>query len=140
MAGVMVQGSAVITGNRFEGNGPRQGGPPNFAAWIQGGSTVSFSNNRTDRWRHGLHASGAKSVHATGNTSTRFLGTAIVVRESELPAHVVGNIAVSDNGDDEAVQVTGPQGVVQENARKAVQRKSESDRSRTSTGGEEEQP
>lgn len=140
VAGVMVQGSAVISGNRFEGNGPRQGGPPNFAAWIHGGSTVSFSDNRTDRWRHALYASGANKVHATGNTATRFLGTAIVVRESELPAHVFGNTAVSDNGDDKAVQVTGPQGVVQENLRKAVQRKSESGESRTSAGGAAEQP
>ena len=128
VAGVMVQGTAVISGNRFEGNGPRQGGPPNFAAWVQSGSTVSFSDNLTDRWRHALYASGAKEVHATGNTATQFLGTAIVVRESELPAHVFGNTAVSDNGKDEVVQVTGPQGVVQENLRKAAQRRSESGR------------
>ena len=125
VAGVMVQGSALISGNRFEGNGPRQGGPPNFAAWVHGGSTVSFSDNQTDRWRHALFASGAKQVHATGNTAARFLGTAIVVRESKLPAHVFGNTAVSDKRDDEAVQVTGPQGVVQENSRRAVGRKSE---------------
>ena len=123
VAGVMVQGFAVISGNRFEGNGPRQGGPPHFAVWVRRGSTVSFSGNDTNQWRHALYASGANQVHATGNTASRFLGTAIVVTESKLPAHIFGNTAVSDNGDDEAVRVTGPQGLVQENSRKAVARR-----------------
>ena len=101
---------------------------------------MSFSDNQTDRWRHALYASGAKKVHATGNTATRFLGTLIVVRESELPAHVFGNVAVSDNGEDEAVQVTGPQGVVQENSRKAVERNTQPRTSRTSSDVEAEQP
>ncbi len=140
VAGVMVQGAATISGNRFEGNGPRKGGPPNFAAWVHGGSTVSFSGNRTDRWRHALFASGAKRVHATENTAIRFIGTAIVVRESELPAHVFGNVALSDNSQDEAVQVTGPQGVVQDNSRQAVERESESDRARAKAGSESEKP
>ena len=126
VAGVMIQGSADISGNRFEGNGPRRGGPPNFAAWVHGGSTVSFTNNQSLRWRHALFASGAKKVHATGNTATQFIGTAIVVRQSELPAHVFGNTAVSNNDDDEPVEITGPQGVVQENFRRPVQPKSES--------------
>ena len=120
MAGVLVQGSAVISGNRFEGNGPRRGGPPNFAAWVQGGSTVSFLDNQTDRCRHALFASGAKQVHATGNTASQFLGTAIVVKDSNLPAHVFGNTALSDNADDNAVQITGPQGIVGNNSRKAA--------------------
>lgn len=130
VAGVMVQGSAMISGNRFEGTGPRQGGPPNFAAWIHAGSTVSFVNNQTDRWRHALYATGAKYVLATGNTATRFLKTAIVVHNSEQPVHVTENTAVSDNAADEAVQVTGPQAVVQGNARKTQQNQSNSSRSK----------
>ncbi|MFP6765884.1 MAG: right-handed parallel beta-helix repeat-containing protein, partial [Planctomycetaceae bacterium] len=132
VAGVMVQGTATISGNQFEGNGPRGGpGPPNFAAWVHGGSTVSFSSNRSDRWRHALFASGAKQVRATDNTASQFLGTAIVVDKSELPAHVFGNVAISDNSEDEAVKVTGAQGVVLENSRKAADRKNEASGSRT---------
>lgn len=128
VAGVMVQGTASISGNQFQGNGPRAGGPPNFAAWVQGGSTVSFSNNRVDHWRHALFASGAKQVRATNNTASKFLGVAIVVNKSQLPAHVFGNIAMSDNEEDQAVKVNGPQGVVLENLRKATV-------SRTETNG-----
>ncbi len=124
VAGVMVQGTAMISGNQFQGNGPRGGpGPPNFAAWIHGGSTVSFSDNRTDRWRHALFASGAKQVRATGNTASHFLRVSIVVDKSEKPAHVFGNVAISDNSDDEAVKLSGPQGVVGENSRKGPDRK-----------------
>lgn len=118
VAGVMVRGTATITGNRFVGNGPRRGpGPPNFAAWVQDGSTVSFSGNRVDGWRHALFASGAKRVRAIDNTTSRFLGTAIVVDDSVLPAHVFGNLAISENAEDQAVRVRGPQGVVADNVR-----------------------
>lgn len=121
VAGVMVQGSASISGNRFEGNGPRKGGPPNFAVWVHGGSTVTFTDNQTDRWRHALFASGAKQVYAKGNTTSQFFGTAIVVKDSNLPAHVFGNVALSDNADDKAVQVTGPPGIVANNSREATE-------------------
>ena len=121
VAGVLVEGTAEIRGNQFQGNGPRGGpGPPNYAAWVRGGSTVSFCNNRTDRWRHALYAAGAKSVRATDNTSSNFLGTAIVVSKSETPAHVFGNIAISDSQKDKAASVEGSQGVVAENVRRAL--------------------
>jgi parallel beta-helix repeat protein len=132
VAGVMVQGTATILGNRFKGNGPRAGGPPNFAAWIHGGSNVLFSNNRTDRWRHALFASGANQVWATDNTASNFLGTGIVVDKSKLPAHVFGNIALSESEKDEAVRVKGPQGVVRENVRKTPDPPKESENARTS--------
>ncbi len=118
VAGVMVQGTATISGNQFHGNGPRGGpGPPNFAVWVHGGSNVMFANNRTDRWRHALFASGAKQIHAVNNRTSNFLGAAIVVGKSELPAHVFGNTALSDSEKDQAAQVSGPQGVVAENER-----------------------
>ena len=99
--------------------------------WGHGGSTVSFSDNRSDRWRHALFASGAKQVRATDNTASQFLGTAIVVDKSELPAHVFGNVALSDNSKDEAVKITGSQGVVLENSRKATDRKTETSEAAT---------
>lgn len=121
VAGVMVQGTAMISSNRFDGNGPRAGGPPNFAAWIQAGSTVSFSNNSTDRWRHAIFASGANQVRVIDNTISNFLGAGVVVNASALPAHVFGNVALSDKQDDEAATVDGPQGVVRDNVRKTLE-------------------
>ncbi len=119
VAGVMVQGTAYIINNQFQGNGPRSGpGPPNHAAWIHGGSTVSFRNNQVDHWRHALFASGAHRVWATDNTVKNFLGTAIVIEKSTLPVHVFGNTAFSDSEKDTAARVDGPQGIVAENVRK----------------------
>jgi hypothetical protein len=118
VAGVMLQGTATIADNSFFGNGPRRGGPPNFAAWIHGGSTVSFQNNSTDGWRHALFASGANRVLAIDNTAANFIGTAIVINESKLPAHVVGNVAISNKKDDQAVRVKGLQGAVAENLKR----------------------
>jgi hypothetical protein len=121
VAGVLVRGTATMTGNQFNGNGPRTGGPPNFAAWVHPGSTVTFTDNRVDRWRHALSASDAESVRAIGNTTSRFLDTSIVVSNSKLPAHVSDNVAVSENETDEAVRVTGAQGAVDGNVRQATE-------------------
>ncbi len=118
VAGLLVDGTADVTNNRFEGSGPRGGpGPPHFAVWVRAGSDVIFSHNHVHRWRHALSASGARRVRAMDNTVRRFLGTAIVVNKSELPAHVFGNVAMSDNAQDQAVQVEGHQGIVAENKR-----------------------
>ncbi len=137
VAGVMVQGTAHIDGNQFLGNGPRGGpGPPNFAVWVQDGSTVSFCDNQVDRWRHALFASGAKRVLAINNTAMNFLGTAIVVDKSELPAHVFGNIAMSDSEKDIAAKVGGAQGVVAENERKPLPPKKEANTEKAPANGE----
>ncbi len=123
VAGVMVQGSAVIRDNRFEGNGPRRGpGPPNFAVWAHGGSEVTFTGNEVDRWRHALHASGAKNMTANNNRISRFLGTAIVIQKTAAPANAFGNVAFSGNAKDRAVSVSGPQGVVNANVSKPVKK------------------
>ena len=118
VAGVMVQGTADISGNTFQGNGPRRGGPPNFAVWVHKDAQVSVSQNNFSQWRHAIFASAAKRVSATNNTVRKFLGTAIVVKNSTLPTHVTGTIAHSKNPTDKPVEVTGPQGVVTNNTLK----------------------
>ncbi|MCA8999440.1 MAG: right-handed parallel beta-helix repeat-containing protein [Planctomycetaceae bacterium] len=116
VAGVLVRGTATLIGNQMDGNGPRKGpGPPHFAVWVHEGSTVTFVDNQVDRWRHSLSASNAENVRVIGNTTSRFLDTAIVVVNSKQPAHVSGNVAVSDDEKDECVRITGPQGVVSDN-------------------------
>jgi nitrous oxidase accessory protein NosD len=120
VAGVMVQGTATISSNKFEGNGPRGGGPPNYAVWVQEGSEVVIADNTSDRWRHAVFANSAKKISITDNRASQFLKTAIVVQKTESPAHVTGNIAVSDTATDQAVSITGPTGIVTDNEVRAV--------------------
>jgi parallel beta-helix repeat protein len=118
VAGVMVQGTADISGNTFQGNGPRRGGPPNFAVWVHKNAQVNVSQNIVSQWRHAIFASAAKKVSATNNTVRKFLGSAIVVKNSTLPTHVTGTIAHSNNPKDKPADITGPQGVVTNNTLK----------------------
>jgi len=107
VAGVLLQGVAKIEKNRFHGNGPRKGGPPNFAIWVRDGSEVTFSGNRVKGWRHALFASKAKQVTANDNQVRAFLGTALVIRDSELPATATGNRAFSDDPKAQAIEISG---------------------------------
>lgn len=119
VAGILVQGTATISGNQFVGNGPRKGpGPPNFAVWVHEGSTVEFTDNQIEGWRHALFASKAEQVRAIHNTTRRFIATAIVINDSVQPAYATDNIAISDDGKDESVRITGRQAVVTNNIRR----------------------
>jgi len=119
VAGLLVQGTARITGNDFVGNGPRRGpGPPNFAVWVRSGSDVLVSGNHISGWRHALDASGARKIRVIENTASGFLGTAFVVTGTSTPAHLFGNVALSGNPKDKVIAVTGPRGVIAENQRK----------------------
>ena len=95
VAGILLSGTAKINDNKFLGNGPRSGGPPNFAVWVREGSEIQFNNNNVDRWRHALFASGAIAVHANDNQIKNFIGTAIVVKGSTTRVEVSGNKAHS---------------------------------------------
>jgi parallel beta-helix repeat protein len=107
VAGVLLQGNATVKNNRFHGNGPRKGGPPNFAIWVREGSEVTFSDNQVKGWRHALFASKAKQVTANDNQVRAFLGTALVIRESEKPATATGNRAFSDDPKAQAIEISG---------------------------------
>ena len=107
VAGVLLQGTAHIEKNRFHGNGPRKGGPPNFATWVREGSSVTFSNNEVDHWRHALFASKAKQVSANDNKVHAFLGTALVIRNSEKPTEASGNVVFSDDTNSKALDIIG---------------------------------
>lgn len=115
VAGILVNGSAEIQGNRFMGNGPRAGGPPNFAVWAQPGSKVVFNGNHVEKWRHALFATGAVKVVAKDNDVSLFVGTAVVVKDSKEPAEVTGNTATSDDAKAKAADVSGPDGNVSGN-------------------------
>jgi nitrous oxidase accessory protein NosD len=108
VAGVLLQGNATVKKNRFHGNGPRKGGPPNFAIWVREGSEITFSDNQVKGWRHALFASEAKQVTASDNQVRAFLGTALVIRDSEKPATATGNRAFSDDPKAQAIEISGP--------------------------------
>ena len=123
VAGVLLQGTATISGNQFHGNGPRRGGPPNFAVWVSAGSTVDFENNTVNRWRHALHATGAQAVKANDNHISQFLGTGIVIQNTKTPAEVTGNTAWSADPKAQAVTINGAQGKVAGNQVKPLKPK-----------------
>ena len=121
VAGVLLQGTAHIEKNRFHGNGPRKGGPPNFATWVREGSSVTFSNNEVDHWRHALFASKAKQVSANDNKVHAFIGTALVIRNSEKPSEASGNTAFSDETNSQALEIIGPKAKVSGNLVEKIQ-------------------
>ena len=112
VAGVLLQGNAMVKNHRFHGNGPRKGGPPNFAIWVREGSEVTFSDNQVKGWRHALFASKAKQVTANDNQVRAFLGTALVIRDCEKPTTATGNRAFSDDPKAQAIEVSGPTATV----------------------------
>ena len=123
VAGVLLQGTASISGNQFHGNGPRRGGPPNFAVWVRAGSTVDFENNTVNRWRHAVHASEAQSVKANANQISQFIDTGIVIQNTKKPAEVTGNTAWAADPKAQAVTITGALGKVTDNQVKPMKKK-----------------
>jgi hypothetical protein len=54
-------------------------------------------------------------VVVTNNTIMNFQGTAILVKESQQPAHVFGNTATSADPQAKVVDVQGMSGIVEAN-------------------------
>jgi hypothetical protein len=50
----------------------------------------------------------AKQVTANDNQVHAFLGTALVIRDSELPSTATGNRAFSNNPKAQAIEISGP--------------------------------
>lgn len=115
VAGILLDGTALIANNHLWGEGPRAVGPPNFGVWVQEGSKANVDSNRIHGWRHGLFALKSQQVTVLGNNVSEFHKTAIVVQDSTLPTHVFGNTAVSEDEKAAAMRITGPQGTVSEN-------------------------
>lgn len=113
VAAVLVQGKATVSGNTFTGVGPKQGN----AVWVWENSTATVSDNSFNGYRAGVNASKA-TVVVTGNSIKQFHGTAIIVKDSQEPAHVYGNTATSADAKAKVVNVQGPSGIVEENVLK----------------------
>lgn len=113
VAAVLVQGKATVSGNTFAGVGAKQGN----AIWVWENSTATVSDNSFDGYRAAVNASKA-TVVVTGNSIKQFQGTAIVVKDSQTPAHVYGNMATAADPKAKVVDVQGPSGIVVENVLK----------------------
>lgn len=113
VAGVLAHGNVDVIGNRFQGQGPGQGS----AVWVWKESTVTVANNRVQGYRNTVNASGSQ-VTATNNITREFEGPSIIVRKSSAPAHVYGNLAISNNPQDTAVDVEGALGAANANTLK----------------------
>ena len=113
VAAVLVQGKATVSGNTLTGAGAKQGN----AIWVWENSTATISDNSFDGYRAAVNATKA-TVVVTGNTVKQFQGTAIIVKDSQKPAHVYGNTATSADPKAKVVDVQGPSGIVEENVLK----------------------
>ena len=113
VAAVLVQGKATVSGNTFVGVGAKQGN----AVWVWENSTATIADNSFDGYRAAVNATKA-TVVVTGNTIQQFQGAAIIVKDSQKPAHVFGNTATSADTKAKVVDVQRPSGVVEENVLK----------------------
>jgi hypothetical protein len=109
VAGVLVHGKVRLVGNRFIGQGGKQGS----AIWVWDKSEMAAHGNEFAGYRNAVNAGGS-AVVATNNIVRGFQGTAIIVRKSTAPAHVFGNTAFSQDPQATAAQVDTP-GVVADN-------------------------
>ena len=70
-----------------------------------------------DGYRAAVNATKA-TVTVTGNSIKQFQGTAIIVKDSQNPAHVHGNTATSADPKAKVADVQGPSGNVEQNVLK----------------------
>ena len=110
VAGVRVAGTVSLSGDTFNGQTVRKGGPPHFGVWALPGSTVRMEGCRFTSWRHALFASGA-TVVAKNNRAEDIPSVAFVVREPVGELSLVENVAVSADPAFKVVDARG-EGVV----------------------------
>jgi parallel beta-helix repeat protein len=110
VAGVLVQGTAHIHGNQFEGRGPDKQAS---AIWVPFGgafnikSTVTVSKNTCTGYRNLINAS-QSGVTAIDNTVSNYSGPAIIAKQPSVPPRVLGNIAFSDQEKDAVTALDEP--------------------------------
>lgn len=110
IAAVLVHGTATITGNRFHGQGEKQGN----AIWVQAQSTATIDGNDIRNYRSAVQATQA-AVTIKNNSLHGVRGVAMVVKDSSQPAHVFGNVATSPDAQMKIVDLQGPAGIVRDN-------------------------
>ena len=100
VAGLLIEGNVHVFGNRFQGKGPGQGS----AVWVWKGSQATVVNNQVAGYRNAVNAASAQ-VTALDNITRDFEGPAIIVKSQTSPAQVLGNLAISANPKNKAVDI-----------------------------------
>lgn len=103
VTGILADGNVVAVGNEFHGEAGDKGGPPGSAVWAVKNSKLWLSNNRMDGCRTALQADGAERVTALDNQIRRFVGSALIVRNTTGAVRVSGNVAESRNQQDQVL-------------------------------------
>jgi len=103
VTGILADGNVVVIGNEFIGEAADNGGPPGSAVWAMKNSKILLSSNRVDGCRMALQADGAEQVTALDNQIRRFVGAALMVKNTTGTAHVFGNVAESRNPQDKVL-------------------------------------
>lgn len=109
VAGIIVDGTARIRGNRFEGTGKN-----GSAVWGWGKADLTIIGNHVDGYRNLVNSTGNK-ITVVDNVVKNFQGTAITVKNPLGTATVSGNVALSKNPKDKGVVFDGPAGKLKEN-------------------------
>lgn len=109
VAGILVDGTARIRGNRFEGTGKN-----GSAVWGWGKADLAVIGNHVDGYRNLLNSTGNK-LTVVDNLIRNFQGVAITVKNPIGNAVIAGNVAVSKNPKDKAVVFDAPQGLPKDN-------------------------
>jgi hypothetical protein len=86
VAGVLIEGRALLHQNRFLGQGPGQG----TAVWVWPQSRVTVAESSFRGYRHAVNASKSEVLIAD-NQVQAFEKVAILVKQPSRPAHVLGN-------------------------------------------------
>lgn len=101
VAGIIVDGTARIRGNRFEGTGKN-----GSAVWGWGKADLTIIGNQVDGYRNLVNSTGNK-ITVVDNVIKNFQGTAITIKNPIGNAHAHGNVAISKNPKDKAIVFDG---------------------------------
>jgi hypothetical protein len=96
VAAVLVQGSVRLFNNRMIGRGHSQENKQGTAVWVWEGSDTTITSNTFRGYLTAVKATGSQ-VFIDSNHISDFRDAAILVKDSREPAHVLNNVAVSDN-------------------------------------------
>ena len=110
VASILVQGTATVVDNRFEGRGKEQGS----AVWVWQDATATVVGNSFSGYRAVVDVTQANVV-VTNNVVRSSGSPAIIVRDSPEPAHVFANTVISKDENAVVVEIQGPSGIVAEN-------------------------
>ncbi len=103
VAGILVDGTAHLRGNRMQGNPGKSGA----AVWALAKSSITIIGNNVDGYRNLINNTGCK-ITVGDNLVRNFQGTAITIKNPLEPALVFGNVGISKNPKDKVLTVDGP--------------------------------